>query len=130
MDLTEAFPCGERGKFPYASHYNQRVQRCARDAGPFFRKVLWRIFILRVGVLLTDIMDLVASAVDRIVQHDFTLGPWFPEGVVDVAYTVEFLEHVDIKYLDNVMALLKSARYVIMAASKQGGWSHVNVHFK
>mmetsp|Transcript_27456 Transcript_27456/g.52286 ORF Transcript_27456/g.52286 Transcript_27456/m.52286 type:complete len:374 (+) Transcript_27456:681-1802(+) len=68
--------------------------------------------------------------IDRIVQHDFTLGPWFPEGVVDVAYTVEFLEHVDIKYLDNVMALLKSARYVIMAASKQGGWSHVNVHFK
>jgi hypothetical protein len=28
------------------------------------------------------------------------------------------------------MATLKSARYVIMAASKHGGWSHVNVHYK
>mmetsp|Transcript_24291 Transcript_24291/g.33452 ORF Transcript_24291/g.33452 Transcript_24291/m.33452 type:complete len:328 (+) Transcript_24291:67-1050(+) len=69
---------------------------------------------------------------DRIVQHDFTRGPWFPpEGqVVDVAYTVEFLEHVEEKYLDNVVALLKSARYLIMAASRHGGWSHVNVHRK
>eukprot|EP00238_Polyblepharides_amylifera_P014512 CAMPEP_0196598450 /NCGR_PEP_ID=MMETSP1081-20130531/94328_1 /TAXON_ID=36882 /ORGANISM="Pyramimonas amylifera, Strain CCMP720" /LENGTH=336 /DNA_ID=CAMNT_0041924149 /DNA_START=473 /DNA_END=1481 /DNA_ORIENTATION=- len=67
---------------------------------------------------------------DRIVQHDFTRGPWFPPGgrVVDVAYTVEFLEHVEEGYLDNVVSLLKSARYVIMSASSHGGWSHVNVH--
>jgi len=67
---------------------------------------------------------------DRIIQHDFTRGPWYPKEVVDVAYTVEFLEHVEPQYLDNIMALLKSARYVVMAASKHGGWSHVNVHFK
>mmetsp|Transcript_35151 Transcript_35151/g.48764 ORF Transcript_35151/g.48764 Transcript_35151/m.48764 type:complete len:395 (+) Transcript_35151:137-1321(+) len=67
---------------------------------------------------------------DRIVQHDFTRGPWFPSGgrVVDVAYTVEFLEHVEEKYLDNVVSLLKSARYLFMSASEQGGWSHMTVH--
>mmetsp|Transcript_35152 Transcript_35152/g.48765 ORF Transcript_35152/g.48765 Transcript_35152/m.48765 type:complete len:412 (+) Transcript_35152:229-1464(+) len=67
---------------------------------------------------------------DRIVQHDFTRGPWFPPGgrVVDVAYTVEFLEHVEEKYLDNVVSLLKSARYLFMSASEQGGWSHMTVH--
>ena len=37
---------------------------------------------------------------------------------------------MDIQYLDNVMATLKSARYVIMAASRWDGWSHVNVHYK
>lgn len=67
---------------------------------------------------------------DRIIQHDFTRGPWYPKETVDVMYTVEFLEHVDQQYLDNVVALMKSARYIVMSASKMGGWSHVNVHFK
>jgi SAM-dependent methyltransferase len=66
---------------------------------------------------------------ERIVQHDFTRGPWFPGNeVVDVAYTVEFMEHVDEEYLDNVMALFKSARYLVVSASQNEGWSHSNVH--
>jgi len=65
---------------------------------------------------------------DRIVQHDFSRGPWYPKKVVDVAYSVEFLEHLAVEHLDNVVAMFKSARYVIIAASKNGGHHHVNVH--
>ena len=72
---------------------------------------------------------MLASA-DRIVQHDFSRGAWFPKKVVDVAYSVEFLEHLAVEHLDNVMATFKSARYIIIAASKNGGHYHANVHFK
>jgi len=67
---------------------------------------------------------------DRIVHHDFSRGPWYPKKVVDLAYSVEFLEHLADEHMDNVMALFKSARYVIIAASKNGGHHHVNVHFR
>eukprot|EP00240_Pyramimonas_obovata_P005831 CAMPEP_0118923764 /NCGR_PEP_ID=MMETSP1169-20130426/2172_1 /TAXON_ID=36882 /ORGANISM="Pyramimonas obovata, Strain CCMP722" /LENGTH=329 /DNA_ID=CAMNT_0006864801 /DNA_START=72 /DNA_END=1058 /DNA_ORIENTATION=+ len=71
-----------------------------------------------------------ALPADRIVQHDFTRGPWFPKKVVDVAYSVEFLEHLAVEHLDNVMATFKSARYIVIAASKNGGHYHANVHFR
>ena len=31
---------------------------------------------------------------DRVVEHDFSRGPWWPAETVDVVWCVEFLEHV------------------------------------
>lgn len=63
-----------------------------------------------------------------IVQHDFTRGAWWPEKVYDIAWSVEVLEHVQEQYLDNLMAVYKSARYVFVTHSVNDGWHHVNVH--
>lgn len=65
----------------------------------------------------------------RVVEHDFTRGPWWPKDqVFDIVWSVEFLEHIDQKYLDNVVAAFKSARYLFVSHSTWGGWHHVSVH--
>jgi hypothetical protein len=49
---------------------------------------------------------------DRIVEHDFSRGPWWPSETYDMAWAVEFLEHVGINHQFNYIATMrKSATY-------------------
>ncbi len=61
-------------------------------------------------------------------QHDFTTGPPPPIETFDLCWCCEFVEHVDERYLENILAAFKACRYVALthALPGQGGHHHVN----
>lgn len=65
---------------------------------------------------------------DNIVVHDYTKGAYKPEKVYDLAWSCEFVEHVEEEYIDNFMATFKQAKLVALshALPGQGGYHHVN----
>jgi SAM-dependent methyltransferase len=65
---------------------------------------------------------------DLIVEHDFSRGPWWPEETFDVAWSVEFLEHVGRPYMLNYMPVFKKSALLFVTSSGFGGWHHVEVH--
>eukprot|EP01084_Bolivina_argentea_P097497 175274_1 len=60
------------------------------------------------------------------IQHDFSLGPYWTNRIYDMAWSIEFLEHVNETYMNNYMATFKKAKIILMSASNVGGWSHLN----
>lgn len=67
---------------------------------------------------------------ERIVEHDFSLGPWWPSATYDAVWSVEFVEHVGRQYMHNYLPIFKKAALVFVTSSGQGGWHHVEVHEK
>merc|ERR1712130_93179 len=68
------------------------------------------------------------SLVPRIsVEHDFSLGPWWPKKKYDAVWCVEFIEHVDFAYIRNYMATMMKAKYIFASHSIWGGWHHTIV---
>ena len=65
---------------------------------------------------------------ERVVEHDFSRGPWWPKETVDVAWSVEFLEHVGRQYMHNYLKIFEKAAYLFVSHSLWGGWHHVEVH--
>lgn len=67
---------------------------------------------------------------DKIVQHDFSQGPWWPANgrTFDASWAVEFLEHVGRNNMQNYLALFKRSALVFVTHSVWGGWHHVEVH--
>jgi len=62
-----------------------------------------------------------------VTEHDFTRGPIWTDDIVDVAWSIEFLEHVGTEHMANYMAAFKKARIVFVSHSIWGGWHHVTV---
>lgn len=60
--------------------------------------------------------------------HDYTKGPSKLDETFDLAWSCEFVEHVDEQYLDNFMQDFKRANFVIMTYAPPGtsGHHHVN----
>lgn len=60
--------------------------------------------------------------------HDFTTGHVDLKRVYDLCWCVEFVEHVEEKYMDNYMKVFQQCRFVLMthAFPGQGGHHHVN----
>jgi hypothetical protein len=60
--------------------------------------------------------------------HDFTKGPFLYAPKVDLVWCVEFLEHVEKRYLPNVMPFFDNAEVVVISAAPPGkaGHHHVN----
>lgn len=65
---------------------------------------------------------------DNVVIHDFVKGAYQLDKIYDLAWTVEFVEHVEEKYMDNFIDVMKQCKYVIMthAFPGQPGHHHVN----
>lgn len=67
---------------------------------------------------------------DRIMIHDFTSGPYTPNRKFDMAWSCEFVEHVEERYIPNFMEAFKAAPVVAMTYSEpqwaSGGHHHVN----
>lgn len=63
-----------------------------------------------------------------LVQHDFSLGPWWPAETFDAVWSVEFMEHVGINYMQNYLPTLRKAALIFITTSRWGGWHHVEVH--
>ena len=65
----------------------------------------------------------------RHVRHDFLNGPYVPERNYDLAWSCEFVEHVDERFMEHYFQTFDSAsRYLLMTAAPPGqpGWHHVN----
>jgi len=62
------------------------------------------------------------------IQQDFSKGPLIIDRKFDLAWTCEFVEHVEEEYIPNFMACISSAKYLVMtfATPGQGGHHHVN----
>lgn len=60
--------------------------------------------------------------------HDFIDGPMNLDQYFDLAWSTEFLEHVEAKYIPNYMPIFQKAQYVFCSAAYpgQGGHHHVN----
>jgi len=65
---------------------------------------------------------------ELIVEHDIYRGPWWPNRTFDVAWVVEFTEHIGRQYINNYMPILKKSALVFATHSYWGGWHHVEVH--
>jgi len=65
---------------------------------------------------------------DKHFIHDFSVGSWTPPRKFDLAWTVEFVEHVEARYISNFVEPMKSCKYVVMthAFPNQPGHHHVN----
>jgi len=64
----------------------------------------------------------------KIIQHDFTKGPWVPERQFDLCICTEFAEHVEAEFEENWLLAVDKCNYVLLAAAPpgQGGYHHVN----
>lgn len=88
----------------------------------------------RAAFLYAD-MGLTLSGVDGdwtrlpegFIRHDFAQGP-IDTPAADLAYSVEFLEHVEAQYVDNFMPSFARCQYAVVTAALPGqpGHHHVN----
>lgn len=62
------------------------------------------------------------------VIHDYTTGPLDLNEKYDLCWSVEFVEHVEEKYIDNYMQTIKNAELVVITHAPPGwpGHHHVN----
>ena len=65
---------------------------------------------------------------ESLIRHDYTKWPFYPDTEFDLAWSCEFVEHVEEKYLNNFLETFKASKYVFMthALPGQGGYHHVN----
>eukprot|EP00545_Synedropsis_sp_CCMP1620_P009495 CAMPEP_0119006214 /NCGR_PEP_ID=MMETSP1176-20130426/2171_1 /TAXON_ID=265551 /ORGANISM="Synedropsis recta cf, Strain CCMP1620" /LENGTH=379 /DNA_ID=CAMNT_0006958107 /DNA_START=63 /DNA_END=1199 /DNA_ORIENTATION=+ len=64
----------------------------------------------------------------RMVEHDFSRGPWWPSKTVDAVWCVEFLEHVGRNFHKNYLPAFRKSALIFASHSTWGGWHHVEVH--
>lgn len=64
----------------------------------------------------------------NVVKHDYTKGPFVPDHDYDLAWSAEFVEHVEEAYVPNFLATFAKARFVCMTHGEIGqpGFHHVN----
>lgn len=61
------------------------------------------------------------------ILHDFTLGKSPINKNFDIAWSVEFLEHVEEAYIDNFLSLFAQCNFIVCTASpSKAGYHHVN----
>jgi hypothetical protein len=70
--------------------------------------------------------DNVVNAVYPSILHDLTTGPFNKS--VDFVNCIEVVEHIEEKFLDNLLTTLCQGKYLLMthAVPGQKGWHHVN----
>jgi len=66
----------------------------------------------------------------RFLIHDYTTGPAPVTDNFDLAWSVEFLEHVEEKYMPNYMETFARAKYVIVTYAPPGWEGHHHVNCK
>ena len=64
----------------------------------------------------------------QLVEHDYSRGPWWPLQTYDVAWSVEFLEHVNVQFHYNYVTTFRKAALLFVTSARSAGWHHVEVH--
>lgn len=59
--------------------------------------------------------------------HDYSVDKSNVDLEVDFAWSCEFVEHVDEKYISNYMPDFQKSKYVVMTFSEKSGHHHVNI---
>ena len=62
-----------------------------------------------------------------VVLHDYTEGG-YKNGKWDLGWSVEFLEHIDPQYLDNVFSTFGQCSYIVCTAAPPGAVGHHHVN--
>jgi hypothetical protein len=65
---------------------------------------------------------------EKIVEHDFARGPWWPSKTYDVVWSIEFVEHVSRQFIAHYLPIFRRAAIIMITHSVWGGWHHVEVH--
>jgi SAM-dependent methyltransferase len=70
-------------------------------------------------------------ASEHIVTHDYTKGPYLPEKEYDLIWSVEFVEHVEEKFMLNFLATFSYSKVVLLSHAQpwQGGKHHFNLKY-
>lgn len=65
---------------------------------------------------------------DRFIIHDFAKAPIEINEIYDIGWSVEFVEHVEEKYIPNYMSAMKKCKALVMTHALEGqtGYHHVN----
>lgn len=67
---------------------------------------------------------------DRIAAHDYSSGPFVAATPPDLVWSCEFLEHVEEKYLEHILATFAQARVAVLIThafpGQEDGHHHVN----
>jgi SAM-dependent methyltransferase len=65
---------------------------------------------------------------NELIVHDFAAAPIVVDRRYDLAWSVEFLEHVEERFQDNYLPAFQAAQYVFCTAAPpgKGGYHHVN----
>ena len=87
-------------------------------------------YFFRKGVRVVAVDGLPTNCVNAkypTVLHDLTKGPFVTS--VDMVHCQEVVEHIEERYLDNLLASMACGRVVVMthALPGQGGYHHVNL---
>ena len=64
----------------------------------------------------------------KLVEHDFTLGPWWPTETVDAIWAADFVQQVSLNYQGNYLTAFRKAALIFMTVPQNPGWHHVEVH--
>ena len=77
-------------------------------------------------ISIEGLPDNVKNSITPTISHDLTLGAYCAE--VDLVLCIEVVEHIEEKYLDNLLDTLCCGKYLIMthAVPGQKGYHHVN----
>lgn len=67
---------------------------------------------------------------EAFVQHDYATGPLRLHWECDLAWSAEFVEHVDERYVPNFMATFQAARFVLITHADVGSPGHHHVNCK
>ena len=76
---------------------------------------------------LDGLKENIKKAITPVILHDFNKGPFLLKEPVDLVWCCELLEHVEEKYLPNIMETLKQSRIVAATMAEPGrdGYHHV-----
>ena len=79
-----------------------------------------------------DALDKSVVPLEILKKHDYTQGPLTLKGQYDLGISLEFLEHVEEKYIDNFMVTFTKCKYLLVshATPGQDGHHHVNCQHK
>ncbi len=69
----------------------------------------------------------VISTGNNFLVHDYTIGPSILNVNYDMAWSCEFVEHVDEQYVHNYMLDFQKTKFVVMTYSMKRGHNHVNL---
>lgn len=61
-------------------------------------------------------------------EHDLAIEPYIAPAQFDLVWCCEVVEHIEEKYLDNLLKTLANGNYIAITAAQPGqeGWHHVN----
>ncbi|WP_153559371.1 class I SAM-dependent methyltransferase [Roseimaritima sediminicola] len=82
----------------------------------------------RIGATWAGIDGDPTVAKDGIVTHDFTTGPIDGDYKADLIWCVEFVEHVEERFLPNFLPLLCGGTVLVLTAAPPGKPGHHHVH--